>query len=215
MEKEQFDTFKDYSESAYALAIYPGQGEFLTLGFPTRGLFYVCLKLMGESGEFSEKIGKCLRDNMGIIDKERKAALLLELGDVLWYLNALCIEFGKRFAEQVETALKYPANEQQNFIEKKWPTGTGASVERFLFLSHTLCFHAAEISKKIQLWNNQHPSHDPEEYNIFYCVHQMIAALAISAQQLGYDLIGVAQLNLEKLTSRKKRGKLQGEGDNR
>jgi NTP pyrophosphatase (non-canonical NTP hydrolase) len=215
MEKENYDFLKDYSETAGSLAIYPGQGEFLTNGFPTRGLFYVCFKLMGESGEFSEKIGKCIRDNKGVIDLDREAALLLELGDVLWYLNALCREFGKKFEEQVETALKYPANEQQNFIEKMWPTGTGASVERFLCLSHTLCFHAAEISRKIQLYDRSHPSHDPDEYNIFQCVHSMIAAVAIAAHLLGNDLLWIARMNLDKLTSRKKRGKLQGEGDNR
>lgn len=215
MEKEHYDKFKDYSEAAYALAIYPAQGEFLRTRKPGKGVIYVCLKLMGECGEFSEKIGKCIRDNAGVIDLDRKAALLLELGDVLWYLNALCREFGKKFEDEVEKALKYPADEQNRLIEKKWPMGTGASDERFFFLSHTMVFFASEIAKRVDLYEAVHPSADTDDYNIFQCVHQIIASVAIAAHLLGNDIAWVARMNLDKLTSRKKRGKLQGEGDNR
>ena len=215
MEKEIQEQFTDYSKTAYSLAIYPNRGEFQAAGLPTKGLFYVCLKLMGECGEFSEKIGKCIRDNSGVIDNERKAALLLELGDVLWYVNALCVEFGKKFAEQIDKSLKYPVMDLNNFMEKKWPKGGGASIERWLFICHTLGFNSSEIAKRVQLYDRSHPTYDPEEYNIFQCVHQIIAAIAISANLIGSDILWVANKNLEKLTSRKERGKLQGSGDDR
>ena len=39
--------------------------------------------------------------------------------------------------------------------------------------------------------------------------------VAMCANELGYDLDAVASKNLEKLFSRKERGKIQGSGDNR
>lgn len=39
--------------------------------------------------------------------------------------------------------------------------------------------------------------------------------VAMAAHELGYDLDEVAKRNLEKLQSRKDRGKIQGSGDNR
>lgn len=215
MQKENYDFLKDYSEKATALAIYPMQGEFLKTRKPGKGVYYVCLKLMGECGEFSEKIGKCIRDNAGIIDLDRKAALLLELGDVLWYINALCREFGKKFEDEVDKALKYPASEQDKLIEKKWPTGSGASDDRYFFLSYTMVYYASEIAKCVHLYEPYHPSGDTDHYNIFRCVHEIVASVAIAAHLFGNDLLWVARMNLDKLTSRKKRGKLQGEGDNR
>lgn len=55
-------------------------------------LFYMALKLGGETGEFQEKIGKALRDDAGVIDGDKLVALGRELGDILWYVaNAASI----------------------------------------------------------------------------------------------------------------------------
>ena len=87
-------------------------------------IFYPALKLTGEAGEVSEKVGKVLRDNNGEFTEDIKLELIKELGDVLWYIAAM-------------------------------------------------------------------------------------------AEDLGYDLLTVAETNLDKLFSRYERGTLQGEGDNR
>lgn len=47
------------------------------------------LGLVGESGEFAEKVKKIIRDKNGAISDEDRAELLKELGDVLWYVNAV------------------------------------------------------------------------------------------------------------------------------
>lgn len=47
------------------------------------------LGLVGESGEFAEKVKKIIRDKKGVISDEDRAELLKELGDVLWYVNAV------------------------------------------------------------------------------------------------------------------------------
>lgn len=93
-----------YQDVAQKSAIYPGQGSFL-------GLMYVNAKLNGEAGEFSENVGKAARDDdavrvqlvnedgtggcyLGKLTEERRQKLILELGDVLWYVAAAANELG-------------------------------------------------------------------------------------------------------------------------
>jgi NTP pyrophosphatase (non-canonical NTP hydrolase) len=47
------------------------------------------LGLVGESGEVAEKVKKIVRDKKGVISSEDRAELLKELGDILWYINAV------------------------------------------------------------------------------------------------------------------------------
>ena len=69
---------------AERFALYPEAGSGSTLA-----LSYCALGLTGESGEYSEKIKKLIRD--GKLDKP---LALKELGDVLWYLTASAKELG-------------------------------------------------------------------------------------------------------------------------
>jgi len=80
-------SLEDYQNLALESAVYPGQRSFT-------GLCYLGLKLNGEAGEVAEKIGKAWRDNEGSLSGEEREALVLELGDVLWYLAALSKELG-------------------------------------------------------------------------------------------------------------------------
>lgn len=47
------------------------------------------LGLAGESGEVLEKFKKLLRDKSGVISEEDKVEIVKELGDILWYVNAV------------------------------------------------------------------------------------------------------------------------------
>lgn len=47
------------------------------------------LGLIGESGEVAEKFKKLIRDKQGQISKEDRTEILKELGDILWYVNAV------------------------------------------------------------------------------------------------------------------------------
>lgn len=77
-------SFSDYQNGAMSTAIYPGKGE--------GNWTYPALGLAGETGEISEKLKKAIRDEGGIVSEERRAAIQKELGDVLWYVAALCTE---------------------------------------------------------------------------------------------------------------------------
>lgn len=88
-----------YQNAATEFAIYPGKGTFA-------GVTYTTLKLNGEAGEIAEKVGKVLRDDAAILSREKRAALLLELGDVLWYIAALANELDYSLCEVANANIK-------------------------------------------------------------------------------------------------------------
>jgi NTP pyrophosphatase (non-canonical NTP hydrolase) len=113
----------DYQQAATKSAFYPGQGTAL-------GLIYVALKLNGEAGELAEHVGKAMRDDELIevgeqvesdgtctaiyaqlgpakpLTPERRALIIKEVGDNLWYLSAICNELGITLAEAATTNLR-------------------------------------------------------------------------------------------------------------
>jgi NTP pyrophosphatase (non-canonical NTP hydrolase) len=89
-------TFQQYTAQADLTAIYPEIRALLDEGgrHVDISIIYPALKLAGEAGEVAEKVGKIIRDKSGMINAEDKRAIAKELGDVLWYLNALANEIG-------------------------------------------------------------------------------------------------------------------------
>jgi len=86
-------TGNEYQIKATATAIYPNIGSNFT---------YPALGLAGESGEVCDKIKKVLRDDGGIFSQEKLLSIKKELGDVLWYVAALCNELGFELNEVME-----------------------------------------------------------------------------------------------------------------
>lgn len=86
-------TFEDYQRKAWARAVYPNVGSNIT--YPTLG---IC----GEAGEVAEKIKKILRDQDGQISPADVTGIVKEMGDVLWYIGALCSELGVSMEEVAE-----------------------------------------------------------------------------------------------------------------
>lgn len=74
----------DYQKIAVNTAIY-GKGHAIT---------YPALGLGNEAGEVLGKIKKVLRDNDGIFDSNSVMNIKSEIGDVLWYMAALCRDLG-------------------------------------------------------------------------------------------------------------------------
>jgi NTP pyrophosphatase (non-canonical NTP hydrolase) len=75
--------FQEYQAEATKTAIYPNKGN---------NPYYPTLGLCGEAGEVAEKIKKVMRDDGGDISIEKSAEIMKEIGDVLWYIAALCEE---------------------------------------------------------------------------------------------------------------------------
>ncbi len=81
--------FNEYQKNALKTSKYPKQYKVI----------YPALGLADETGEVIGKIKKWLRGDDGTdkMTKERKEALMLELGDVLWYLSVLAKDLGYNF----------------------------------------------------------------------------------------------------------------------
>ena len=55
--------------------------------------------LVGEAGEVAEKVKKIIRDENGIVSREKKEEIKKELGDVLWYIANLAYELDIKLEE--------------------------------------------------------------------------------------------------------------------
>lgn len=64
---------------------------------------YPALGLTGEAGEVADKIKKVYRDNNGVFTEEIRTGIVKELGDVLWYVNAMAVELDVTLEEVAQT----------------------------------------------------------------------------------------------------------------
>jgi NTP pyrophosphatase (non-canonical NTP hydrolase) len=80
-----------------------------------------------------------------------------------------------------------------------------------------LCGEAGEVAEKVKkvLRDNNGEFTDEKKEEIKKELGDVIWYLAAISTDLGLDLNEVAQLNIDKLFSRKKRNKIHGDGDNR
>ena len=74
--------FSEYQRFSRRTAEYPREAW----------LSYPALGLAGEAGEVAEHAKKAIRDDVGMVTEERRAAMSKELGDVLWYVAQLASE---------------------------------------------------------------------------------------------------------------------------
>ena len=80
----------EYQLAAHSFADYTM--PFVSKGDVATRIDY-CYPVMGlaeEAGEVSGKFAKAVRDNDGVIDDERKEAIVKELGDVCWFVAEIC-----------------------------------------------------------------------------------------------------------------------------
>lgn len=83
---------EEYDDLVRVSKIYP----------KNRTIEYPVLGMCGETGEVAEKVKKTIRDNRNKYDAATKAAILKELGDVLWYLVATTQDLGYTFDDVIE-----------------------------------------------------------------------------------------------------------------
>lgn len=94
-------TFNAYQLKAFETALYPRCGN-KDLGPILSRLVYPIISLGGEVGELQNKIKKMMRDTKRdgsgvIISGANVADMARELGDILWYVSAICTELGIDF----------------------------------------------------------------------------------------------------------------------
>ena len=86
-----------YQHGARQTARYPDVGA---------NPIYPTLGLCGEAGEVADKVKKVLRDQNGCFSDAVKQSLLLELGDVLWYVAQWASELGFELDQVAEANLE-------------------------------------------------------------------------------------------------------------
>ena len=76
------------------------------------------LGLVGESGEVAEKFKKIIRDEEGELSAEARQELLKELGDILWYINAVAVLLDSSLAEVAENNLGKVLSRKERGVTK-------------------------------------------------------------------------------------------------
>ena len=95
--------FNTYQTKAYETAIYP---EAVKVSYPTLGL-------AGEAGEVANQIKKIHRDDGGKPSKKRIQDVAHELGDLLWYIAALCTDLGLNMGDVAADNIDMLASRQE------------------------------------------------------------------------------------------------------
>lgn len=191
-------SFTSYQQEAMKTALYPNIGN---------NILYPMLGLMGEAGEVSGKISKILRDDNGTLTPDRRLELKDELGDIVWFIAAVCQE-----ANLDMGALYLLAQSSSIDLEKTWK----AKDDTLFKLNFKLFQQVSHMSMLVE-----QSIYTPPKENV-----DLLAPLATDMVLLLADMIDmctacslnieeVAQRNLEKLASRQERGVIQGSGDTR
>ena len=94
---------EDYDDLVRVSKIYP----------KNRVIEYPVLGMCGETGEVAEKVKKVIRDNHNKYDASTKAAILKELGDVLWYLVAAAQDLGYSFDDVIANNMAKVTNRRE------------------------------------------------------------------------------------------------------
>jgi NTP pyrophosphatase (non-canonical NTP hydrolase) len=175
----------EYQKLAAKTAIYPKHKI---------GVVYPGLGLVGEIGEVCNKLKKVYRDRGGVFDEASRAAILDELGDVLWYTAALAtdLEFELRWNGLLPKMLPDPMVSALNLA--RW-AGCVAS------------------------WCVEVRLNDPDPRRFRYWIECYLQDIWMHAACLaavaGSTIEVVLQGNLDKLAGRKQQGTLAGSGDKR
>lgn len=80
-------SFEAFQRLALENAIYPRHQNDLDSVYPALGL-------TEEAGEVSGEVKKMIRDDGGVMTNDRRERIAEELGDVLWYIAAICRDVG-------------------------------------------------------------------------------------------------------------------------
>lgn len=101
--------FDEYQKAARTTAIYPNLGN---------NPVYPALGLAGEAGEVCENIKKMIRDDGSELTDARRAAVVKELGDVLWYAAQLAMEIGVSLGTVAEANIAKLADRKRRDVIK-------------------------------------------------------------------------------------------------
>jgi NTP pyrophosphatase (non-canonical NTP hydrolase) len=185
--EREMSIFEYYKEKSRETAIYPNTGN--NIAYPTLGL---CNEL---GDELYTAIISYTTNSLSV-DMNN---LSKEIGDCFWYITTTCDEANLQFDDIQKASMNIVtyADLTSNIRE--------ATIESCKL---------AGIVKKIMRDNNNSVT-DDKRNKIRACLEIIVAFLTSVCNELSLSLEVILVQNIEKLASRKERGKLQGDGDNR
>jgi len=194
----------DYHRFALSTAIYRGlEGG----NQPT----YPALGLAGEAGEICEKLAD------GIVGEE----LAKELGDVLWYIANLAEDMGADMLSILPASLASRIEQFDAFQAVAAEPGPPPCSSTPNLEPHPAALRLAgkagmvcERAKKL-IRDDGGTLTDERRSLIASGLAEAFVAVANLASALGANLDDIAAANVRKLRSRKERGRITGDGDNR
>lgn len=148
---------------------------------------YPCLGLVGELAELIEA------DEISIVNEKER--IYSELGDVLWYVAAVCTDLGITMSTccGVES------------FEDITLRNVGSNIKMFIIAGR-----ACEAAKKVLRDHNE-----SKKIIVRACLRNLMEYLAAYCNFNNLSLTHAADLNLNKLKSRQERGVVHGDGDTR
>ena len=186
----------EYQKKARDTAIY--------LNIENSKMLYPALGIIGECGEVTEKIKKLIRDANWKMEPDRAAGIAKELGDCCWYLANICCD----------------TNFDLNMMYKM----RGASIIHLIrgLTLPQLIFHMNRhvnaVAESLECWYYKYNCNPRESYR-FVELPQHLSHIITCIEEIGrrcnFTLEDIYTANIEKLLSRKERGVLKGEDDNR
>lgn len=185
--------FDEYQRMALTTAIYPDRGN---------NLAYPALGLGGEAGEICEKArGETWREC------ERRA-LAKELGDVIWYAALMADELGEKLGQ---VAAPSGFNEYQEACLRSMKVcGLADAVLGLASAAGGVCDKVKKMFR-----DDGGTLTDARRAAILAELGGVLEFVAAVASELGESLGRVAEMNIEKLMSRRRRGTIVGDGDDR
>jgi len=207
-EKKRFD---DYEKFVGETAIFPND----------RGISYCVTKLCGEIGEVHDKISMIVLQSSAFSDnyfahclsKDDEKAIILELGDVLWYTTALSRQFGKSLHDlyclevEPDPGLEHPSDVSTLVYLNRLSAQAGNIAER----------SGKMIRDKGSDGTNTSYLSDPDYVDlVVMSLHHIVELIEAVAFNIGWETLStVIEKNVEKLESRRARNVIKGDGDNR
>lgn len=157
-------------------------------------IIYPTLGLIDETNEFYEKV----------IGGAKKSELIKECGDTLWYTAVLISDLELDISSIFSDAKDIVAQENK-------PADITEVSVRMINSAATIC----GLVKKWIRDENCGPMSDNRLTDIEFELCIYMSNMLYACEALGVQWNEVAEVNIEKLYSRKKRGKLTGSGDDR
>ena len=167
---------------------------------------YMAYGLVNEIGELQEKL---ISESSGMVSSEDA---LKELGDVLWYIAGVSHIRGWKLSEVmtgIVTDITINEYEAKEFAKRSDSTSRQDSN---VILSINLSLAAGSLcgALKKEIRDNAHKPDVEKE-----ALRKIFQISTVLAKKLGSTLEHVATANIAKLASRKARGVIGGNGDNR